>query len=1416
MQKTPLIAATLVVVSMTALVITPDSPPASDGSTRRDPGSHGHPVDGLPVRNFGRPLVAPADRTNPIASALALPPGFPSSLDPSGFTLPLPGGGETRGRIEQHVTDPVGGLVMIEGSLSAPADGRFLFQRQPEGALPGPLFGFLYFPGEPFAYKVETTAGGRSVLVRRPAGAVACVGYASPVSDGPVEIPADHPVNMPIPDYQNGVVPLQSLPGATGVIYLDFDGEEGPHSGWGDFDAAAFNSSNSQIRSVWERVAEDYAPFNLNVTTDLQVYLDAPETSRQRCIVTPTTDAFPGAGGVAYIGSFNSGGDTPCWAFYGSGKASAEVISHEVGHTLGLGHDGRTTPSEEYYGGHGTGDTGWAPIMGLGYYKNLTQWSLGEYLNANRTQDDLAEITTGNNLVDFRIDDHGDDHATASRLDFGAGGDISDEGIIEENADVDAFLFTTSTGGSLNLSIDPVAVGPNLDILAEIYDAAGTLLDTHNPDLELDATLTTNVPAGTYTVRVTNTGRGDPLDNGYTGYSTLGAYTISGSIPGVVLPDQFEIAEHSPDLTPVGTVTARTAHGAATLTWSIESGNSLGLFAINPATGEITIANSSLLDLEALSAGWNDPAIFDLTVTIHDSLDPFLDEAIRALVTVIDVNEAPSLAGLSVLMLEHTRIGRPLTTVTGTDPDRLDGLTYAITAGDPDGHFAITTGGVLSPAADLDASAQALYKLTVTASDSGEPALTGSATVTINLVDTDEGYTPGGLFHTFYRDIDGTRISDLTASPVFPLEPDDEDLRDEVHAIGDGDNYGRTARGYLLPPHTGDYTLSIAGDDGCELLLSSDHDPANATTIAAFSGSTSYQQWTKYGGQQSAVIPLIAGTAYYFEARQKEGGGGDHLSLAWKIDATGGGSPIVPLEPIPGLFLAPHHLNYRPAVVSRTATQRANAYGGAPVATMSATDINTADTHSFAITGGNPSGAFAIDASSGLVRVADTSAFAATGTHTLTITATDSGQPALDSTGTLTVHVAAADAITATGPLLEIWDNLSGSTLADLTDSPLFPDRPDRLIPLDGLDSGQNIGGNYGARIRAILTSDTGSDYVFHIASNDQGALLVSTDTSPDEAAEIATVPGATSYKEWDKYPASQASSAIPLAGGQSYFIEGRVKEGGGSDHLAIGWSSSAITSVELVDPARLAPYDSNVAPDLDPVSPVIDLPAAPGVGTVITTFSAFDSPFEEITFALLSGDSGGAFVIDPGTGLLTVANPAVLGPGPHTLEVAAQDSGHGGYFPLRHSTTTATVYLGDSDHDHLPDAWELEHFGDLASDGAGDNDLDGESNYTAYLFRSDPVDPDSFPAAPRANGVSRSGPGGGTTTQFAFTIRRNLPAGAYVLERSIDLSAWTAIPAGDLELLSVTPVDTEFETHLIEVTVPGDTVFLRAATTSP
>ena len=148
------------------------------------------------------------------------------------------------------------------------------------------------------------------------------------------------------------VVLLQSFPGAKACVLLDFDGQYVAGTPWNSgnpIDAAPSPLTNTQIQEFWEGVSEDYRPFNLNITTDESVFNTYPKNLRMRCIVTPTNTAAPGAGGVAYVTSFRGNDDTPCWVFQGGAKFGGDAASHEIGHTLGLSHDGRVNPKEEYY-----------------------------------------------------------------------------------------------------------------------------------------------------------------------------------------------------------------------------------------------------------------------------------------------------------------------------------------------------------------------------------------------------------------------------------------------------------------------------------------------------------------------------------------------------------------------------------------------------------------------------------------------------------------------------------------------------------------------------------------------------------------------------------------------------------------------------------------------------------------------------------------------------------------------------------------------------------------------------------------------------------------------------------------------------------------------------------------------------------
>src|SRR5688572_19374832 len=70
-----------------------------------------------------------------------------------------------------------------------------------------------------------------------------------------------------------------SFLGAPAVIFLDFDGHYVAGTSWnwnGPIDAQPSGLSSEDIRDVFNRVSEDYRPFNINITTDSTVYFAAP------------------------------------------------------------------------------------------------------------------------------------------------------------------------------------------------------------------------------------------------------------------------------------------------------------------------------------------------------------------------------------------------------------------------------------------------------------------------------------------------------------------------------------------------------------------------------------------------------------------------------------------------------------------------------------------------------------------------------------------------------------------------------------------------------------------------------------------------------------------------------------------------------------------------------------------------------------------------------------------------------------------------------------------------------------------------------------------------------------------------------------------------------------------------------------
>lgn len=1006
------------------------APPPEVSEVGNVPGAGLTPVTGAPAARLPGPWAAGADllpATAPLdakpAPQAPVPPDFPDrivSADGKSVAITLPDGDRVEGEVASLKRDDKGVLV-VEGRVTRPEPGRFFFQRQTIPGKAGPLVGFIHFEKSTTAWQVRPEGKDVSpVLVKTTVDRVMCRAMAP---RPPEAIPQTHPDDDPIPPDENGIIQLQSLPGATSVIYLDFDGDEAVFPLWGYINAAPADATNSQIHEVWRGVAEDYLPFNINVTTVRSVYQNAPDGHRIRVMVTPTDDALPGAGGVAYTGSFNWSGNIVCWSFSTTGKNAVEVISHEVGHTLGLSHDGRTSPADLYYAGH----SGWAPIMGASYYQIPSQWSKGEYAGANNTEDDLQIIATTNNGVDYSTDDHGDTTAAAGWLHIAPGGTVANEGVIGSTPDADVFRFRTS-GGNLDFTIENATFNPNLDLKAEILDASEAVVGSSDPAGSLDASFSAlHLAAGDYFLRVSGTGKGNPLTTGYSDYGSLGAYTITGTISGGDPADRFTIAEHSPAATVVGTSLPRADHGAGTTAFAIVSGNTGGTFAINPATGVITVANGTLLDFEALSSRWDDPAEFELFIEITDSLG-VVAETIRTVVEVTDLNEAPDFPPPdSITIPEQMIAGTAVARMTATDPDRGDHLVWSIVSGNTGGAFAIDPDtGVITTAGPLDFESLAGYVLTLRATDHGSPVLSADETLTISLLDIAEHLAPGAVSRTVFRDIDGAAITSLTSNPRFPAHPHSEGLLPSFSTTTtDGSSYGSTLRALLIAPVTGTYTFWIAGDDAAELRLSTDDTPANAAVAASAATRTDPFDWTNQPSQQSAGVFLTAGQSYYIEARHKQDDEAAHLSVAWELPGSSGP------EVIPGRWLSAWQEDYAPWAGDRVSIARVHARNGQGVDSFSFVEPDVGQQVAVhAITAGNEDGAFAIDPLTGSVTIANSSALVVGATRTLTVSATDDGVPATAGSATLTVEILDLDAG------LHLWwplDETAGSTAMDVS-----------------------------------------------------------------------------------------------------------------------------------------------------------------------------------------------------------------------------------------------------------------------------------------------------------------------------------------------------------------------------------------------
>ncbi len=172
-----------------------------------------------------------------------------------------------------------------------------------------------------------------------------------------------------------------------------------------------------------------------------------------------------------------------------------------------------------------------------------------------------------------------------------------------------------------------------------------------------------------------------------------------------------------------------------------------------------------------------------------------------------------------------------------------------------------------------------------------------SATGTVTTIAGSLMYTNGLKLERFYG---ATRVG-VEAGNTGPVQPSRITALDLTG--GYGGDYSQRISGWFKAPTSGNYTFYVASDDDADVFLSTDSNPANKRLIVQQYDWSGYRKYTTGGNVEqkcsdtwqadvalpvspapyASGIPLVADNLYYFETVMHQGGGGDNLSVTYRM-----------------------------------------------------------------------------------------------------------------------------------------------------------------------------------------------------------------------------------------------------------------------------------------------------------------------------------------------------------------------------------------------------------------------------------------------------------------------------------------------------------------------------------------------------
>ena len=479
-----------------------------------------------------------------------------------------------------------------------------------------------------------------------------------------------------------------------------------------------------------------------------------------------------------------------------------------------------------------------------------------------------------------------------------------------------------------------------------------------------------------------------------------------------------------------------------------------------------------------------------------------------------------------------------------------------------------------------------VFQARLTVTDNSGRTDSRSVTITVNAA-VQTCATPGLLLEQ-WNDLTGRKLSSLTTSVKYPNSPTTSGIISQFEIpVNSRDNYGVRLRGYLYPSVSGNYRFWIAADEVGELYLSRDRNPANAVKIAAATSWTPSRQWDWYAGQKSAEMYLEAGKSYYIEALMKEQGGGDNLSVAWQM--TGGVRDLITAP-----NLCPYNLNGEAPIAAFVANVPTNNQAPATVtfnASASSDPDGTIASYQWEF-GNGATG----------TGMTPTYQYTTGGNYTVRLTVTDNKGNSTTTTGIVVITDAGNSSCTTKGVVWEVWYDLPGRTVADLTSSANYLSTPSETRLLTNFDSPVNLTEYFGARVRGYVVPPTTGNYRFLIASDDNSELYLSTDNTAANVRKIASVPNWTPYNEWSWFP-EQQSAYIYLEAGKAYYIEALHKEGYGGDFVQVAWEPP-LSARSIIPNSALCPLFAVAPRSVAEVTPPLENPTPLSLSEIAKSMS--------------------------------------------------------------------------------------------------------------------------------------------------------------------------------------------------------------------